>query len=187
MRSILLAAAAVVALGLAGSAQAQIFYAPPQAQYVCPKTGRAFYYGGSEARAMAYATHSQAPYSQANWSNGTRTGGNAVRSLPVSPTQAIYSDCAPYRDMNDFAWTTADAVNQANANVQLYYRRSETPPAGAPGVWVVPSDGRPAQQVEAPSKPAARSTENEPQEIILIIPTKSAAPKAQANQVACAK
>ncbi len=187
MRNILLAAVAAVGWGLGTSVQAQIFYEPAQAQYVCPKNGRAFYYGGSDARAMAYAAHAQGAYSQTNWTNGTRSAGNAVQRICVSPTQAIYSDCAPYHDMNEYGWTSADAINQANARIALYYRRSDSPPAGAPGVWVVPCDGRPAQQVEAPHPPAANSADTGPHGIILILPAHPAAPPAPARQVACAK
>ena len=186
MRKMILAAAVVV-WGLAASAQAQIFYEPAQAQYVCPKNGRPYYYGGSNARAMAYAAHAQGAYAQANWTNGTRAAGNAVQPLSVSPTVPIYSDCAPYHDMNEFGWTSADAINQANARIPLYYRRSDSPPAGAPGVWVVPCDGSPAKQVEAPRALAANSADTGPHGVILIIPAHPAAPPAPARQLASAK
>ena len=130
-------------------AQAQIFYEPAQPQYQIGGSAQTFFYAGRDARIIEYARRVDSRYSRANWTNGTRTAGNAVPRIPVSPTIAIYDDAFPCRDLSQDGWTSGDAVNQSNARIALYYRRCDSPPPGAPGVWIVAADGS-AVQVEPP-------------------------------------
>ena len=151
MGKILWAAAAVV-LGLGASAQAQIFYAPAQAQYVCPKTGHAFDYGGSDPRVMAYAARAQTLYSQTNWTNGTLPGGNSAGHLPAFRPRRRSTAIALLYDMKTIMarrppMRAIRPMGRSSFITGVAIRRRRGRRA-----WVVPATGRAAQQVEAPAK-----------------------------------
>jgi hypothetical protein len=164
------------ALWLCGgtSARGQIFYEPVRAQYASPcgdPCGQPyFYYGGSDPRILDFAARADCRYAPGSYTRGTQLRGSGMQRIPVSPRARIYSDIAPYQDMRDYGWAPADAINEANARQPLYYRRADSPPAGAPGVWVVPSTGEPALQVEPPATPRAAVRAPTATGTILIIP-----------------
>jgi len=155
----------------AASARAQIFYEPVQAQYAAP-CGQPphFYYGGSDPRLLEFASRADCLYAQPLSTRGSHLSDSGMQRIPVSPRPHVYSDLLPYRDMSDYGWRPADAINEANARQPLYYRRADSPPPGMPGVWIVPSNGEPAVQVEPPAATATTSHGAAATGTILIIP-----------------
>jgi hypothetical protein len=155
----------------AASAQAQIFYEPVQAQYAAP-CGQPphFYYGGSDPRILEFAARADCLYAQPLSTRGSQLRDSGMQRIPVSPRPRVYSDILPYRDMSDYGWRPSDAINEANARQPLYYRRADSPPPGTPGVWIVPSNGEGAVQLEPPPASATATHGAAATGVILIIP-----------------
>jgi hypothetical protein len=168
------------------SASAQVIYEPVQYQY--QYNGCTFYYGGHDphvfdhvARDIERTTYQAAP-----------------TSVHVMQHQRIYSDSIPYQNLADNSytsyrsWSPADAHNEANANVPLYFRKSDLLRAAQPqedGTFSVPAHAQPPVEVDvrvpaeikAATRPTARGT-------ILIIPKKLLRPQPKpANTVAMNK
>lgn len=169
---ILFAFGTALLLFSSAAAHAQIFYEPVRAQYPSPYGQPPhYYYGGSDPRVSEFAQRYDSRFARGIEGKGSHIDANGMQRIPVSPTVRVYSDCAPFVDLSQYGWTPADAINEANARMPLYYRRTDSPPAGAPGVWVVPANGEPSMQIEPPATPRA-ATVGAPKAAgtILIIP-----------------
>lgn len=185
-RRLAAAAFGFVASTVGLSASAQVVYEPVQSQY--QYNGCTFYYGGHDARVFDHVAR-----------DIERTTYQAApTSVHVMQPQRVYSDSIPFRNLADNSyssynsWHPADAQNEANANVPLYFRKSDLLRAAEPrmdGTFSVPAHAQPPVDVDlrvpssirATTQPTARGT-------ILIIPKKMLQPAAkQANTVAMNK
>jgi hypothetical protein len=182
-----LAAAAfglVASLGL--SASAQVIYEPVQYQY--QYNGCTFYYGGHDPHVFDHVAR-----------DIERTSYQSLAtSVHVRPHLRVYSDNIPFQNLADNSYSSyrsysaADAQNEANANVPLYFRKSDLLRAAQPdvdGTFVVPAHAQPPMDVDIRVPAAVRSaTRPTARGTILIIPRKMLQPQPKpANTVAMNK
>jgi hypothetical protein len=166
-------AAAFLAIAVS-AAPAQTFYEPVTVQHRSPSQAL-YFYGGHDARMFAWIDSLDCRYVNQN---------PQVTPIPVSPLVRVFTDCLPMASAEDRGYTSSDAMNEANANVPLFFRMRD---AVAPvretrdGV-MVPAYARPIAPTDGPAtRPATQGT-------ILIIPKSllRPAPKPAATPVATA-
>ena len=165
--------AAVMACVLASSASAQTIYMPVQVQY---GTDMKYYYGGSNPDMHDYADR----VACRNGYPSARTG-STYSSLyntvgQVGENRVILSDCLPYRNAAAYGYREHDAVNEANAAMPRYFRKSDQAlsaiPAGDGSMMVpaTPAGGghRHVASADANMMKPAGSGEIKPRAIIIL-------------------
>lgn len=120
-----------LSLLLTGVCSAQTVYEPVASQY---RVGdRTFYYGGSDPRAVAYATRAVAGVGVGRSSREGRTGVAYLRSgLIGRPPEYVVSDALPLRNAVVYGYTSVDARNDAAASVPTFFRGSDLAAAAVP-------------------------------------------------------
>lgn len=125
MRTLVLTSVSVALFGLFNSpAFGQVFYEPASHQY---GTRVKFYYGGSDPHVIARANgydRTRRPYI-------TDARHPDAFGEPVTPPLRVYHDSFPYQNAALYGYTANDALNQANASVPCYFRKSDLLKAAA--------------------------------------------------------
>ena len=134
-------AAAFCSFVLSSGALAQVIYQPITYQHDAGRYGGTYLYGGANPQ-----THLHARYDRpCNYYAGNLhrfDGGNSFgQPSPMYDRTPIYSDCAPFQNLNRLGWTAADAANEARANAPTYFRKIDLLASAVPqpdGSFVVP-------------------------------------------------
>lgn len=125
-RRIAVALAGVMSLLFVSSSFAQVLYQPVQYQYRA--SGQLYYYGGSDPRMHE---HAAGPVSAGGtWGriNGWDfASGDLDRHREVSFERPlrVYSDAVGYQNAAFYGYTPTDAMNDAYANADRYFRKAD--------------------------------------------------------------
>lgn len=107
-------------LFFAAAVQGQVMYQPLQVQY--GQTQNSFYYGGTDPHLFAFA---QSPRS-ATYGRIHGAALVAARRVVVQQDQPrVFSDLFPGYEAGTFGYTTADAINDARADVRRYTHKGQ--------------------------------------------------------------
>ena len=172
------AAALTILLAVASSAGAQVIYQPVQCQYT---NGMTYFYGGNDPSMHHYIEHVKCR----NGFPSSITGNhyNSLRNTvgQIGEHTYLFSDCLLYRNAAVYGYTVDDVVNEANANVPLYFTKHDLLAAAVPagdGTLVVPATGRPHGLMHHAATNGATTQPSEPKPRAIIIIPKGAPKKA---------
>lgn len=165
--------AAVLVCVLVSSASAQTIYMPVQVQH---GTDMKYYYGGSNPDMLDYADRVACRNGYPSARTGSTYSSLYCTVGQVGEHRMILSDCLPYRNAAVYGYREHDAVNEANAAVPRYFRKSDLVAAAIPagdGSMIVPAtpvsgDHRMAMSGDAKVMKPAGSGEIKPRAIIIL-------------------
>ena len=172
IRSIAVAVAGLLVLGVSSQAGAQTIYEPVQYQY--GEGEHRYYYGGNDPAVFEMAERracldrlSDHPYDSDHYTHAY------IHRRLIGRLERVYSDCAPYVNARAYGYLPVDAANEANANVPRFFRMADLDRAAVvlpDGTRVVPAQAEPVvverdggRADRAATRPAA-----EPRPIIII-------------------